>query len=195
MLTKDVTILFAGLLRLFQRLASHVCVVLFFLLLSGRASVSHAHSLWDAFFCSMLRSTAKLFHPVCCSQTHDGLKSTPASMVATIPLWLLEPPATDAVDVWLLCCPVAPGASSGGGGLLKEKEVVTKDYCWPGRLQSTSYFGSLVAVSFEFLSCIRMSFLNPKCPLRQFFLLHSFFFLLCLLKQSYLLFIFFLDYF
>lgn len=106
-------------------------VILFFLL-SGRASVSHAHSLWDAFFCSMLRSTAKLFHPVCCSQTHDGLKSTPASMVATIPLWLLEPPATDAVDVWLLCCPVAPGAR--GGGLLKEKEVVTKDYCWPGRL-------------------------------------------------------------
>lgn len=54
-------------------------------------------------------------------------------MVATIPLWLLEPLATDTVDVWLLCCPVAPDASSGGE-LLKEKAVVTKDCCWPERL-------------------------------------------------------------
>lgn len=46
----------------------------------------------------------------------------PASMVATIPLWLLEPPATDAVDVWLLCCPVAPDASSWGGGGTAERE-------------------------------------------------------------------------
>lgn len=42
MLTKDVRILCTGLLRLFQKLASHICVIFFFLF----ASLSQAHALF-----------------------------------------------------------------------------------------------------------------------------------------------------
>lgn len=41
MLTKDVRILFTGLLRLFQKLASHICVIFFFFLFT---SLSQAHA-------------------------------------------------------------------------------------------------------------------------------------------------------
>lgn len=57
-----------GLFRLFQKLASHVCVIFFFFSLS----------LWDTFFCSILSTTAQLFYSICQPQTHIQLKSTPS---------------------------------------------------------------------------------------------------------------------
>lgn len=59
MLTKDVRILFTGLLRLFQELASHVCVIFFSFLSSY---LTHTFSLGCFLLFYVEKHTALLFH-------------------------------------------------------------------------------------------------------------------------------------